>query len=365
MDLHRLRALLLPLAGRVSFREKLAATITSFLGILAVAYITQLTTGTHGLMYLSVSMGSAAVLLFAAPHAPMAQPWPLFGGNIISALIGVTCYKLGKDPTLTAALAISISIFAMYLLRCMNPPGGASALGAVVGGTQIHALGYEYVLMPIGVNILVLFVVALFVNNLFPGRRYPLSPVNPDRIKNKDISKFCWRRYLEDEDIETAMDSLNTYIDADRRDLSLIFQLAEMNALRRKTGAVVCHDLMTQPVAVQGSTSVAMAEKLMLDRQLDLIVVTDDNRNYLSTIEKSTLEQFASLDPDTSMDDVMAGDGQQGDLYVQGDQHIVDSVPVFNESGSRNLPVVSGEGKLLGMLSRDRVAHVLMQSRLF
>ena len=364
MKLERIKDFFLPLAGRVTMREKFAAAITSFLGMLTVTYITQATTGTHGLVYLSVSMGSATVLLFAAPHAPMAQPWPLLGGNLISALIGVTCYQYVDNITLAAALAVSLSIFAMYLLRCMNPPGGAAALGAVLGGDRIHALGFEYVLMPIGVNILVIFVVALIVNNLFPGRRYPLSPLNPDKIKNKAISRFCGQRFLEERDIDFALASLNTYIDTDRRDLSLIFQLAEMNAMRRRTGPVSCYDLMSQPVAISSAETPAAARNLLAEHGHDTLAVIDDERNYLASINRETLNGIETSTEQGTIGD-MLGNGSPRSLYVKSDEHIVDALPVFNQSGQESLPVVSGEGRLLGMLSRDRVTRELVKNRLF
>ena len=365
MKLERIKGFFLPLAGHVTMREKFAAAITSFLGMLTVTYITQVTTGTHGLVYLAVSMGSATVLLFAAPHAPMAQPWPLLGGNLISALIGVVCYQYVNNITLAAALAVSLSIFAMYMLRCMNPPGGAAALGAVLGGEQIHALGFEYVLMPIGVNILVIFIVALIVNNLFPGRRYPLSPLNPDKIKNKDVSKFCCQRYLEERDIDFALASLNTYIDTDRRDLSLIFQLAEMNAMRRRTGPVSCYDLMSQPVAVSSADTLAAAGSLMAAGDHDTLAVIDDERNYLASIDRKMLNGFDSSAQQGTVGDLLINGNQRDRLFVKSDEHIVDSLPLFNQSGQDSLPVVSGEGRLLGMLSRDRVTRELIKNRLF
>ena len=362
--MERIKSFFLPLAGRVTMREKFAAAITSFLGMLTVTYITQATTGTHGLVYLSVTMGSATVLLFAAPHAPMAQPWPLLGGNLISALIGVICYQYVGNITLAAALAVSLAIFAMYMLHCMNPPGGAAALGAVLGGEQIHALGFEYVLMPIGVNILVIFVVALVVNNLFPGRRYPLSPLTPEKIKNKAISKFCFRRYLEERDIDFALDSLNTYIDTDRRDLSLIFQLAEMNAMRRRIGPVSCYDLMSQPVAISSADTPAAARKLLAENDHDILAVIDNERNYLASISRHTLNDMDTSTQQGTIGDIINGNQRQ-DQFVKSDEHIVDSLPVFNSSGQDSLPVVSGEGRLLGMLSRDRVTRELVKNRLF
>jgi len=104
---------------------------------------------------LATSMGAAAVLMFAAPTSPLASIWAFIAGNLVSALIGVTVFQWAGDSFWTGALAVAASIFVMHFLRCQHPPGGATALMAVIGGTQVHQLGYLYVLAPIGINVLI------------------------------------------------------------------------------------------------------------------------------------------------------------------------------------------------------------------
>ena len=87
-------------------------------------------------------MGASAVLLFAAPASPLAQPWSIMAGNLVSALIGVTCAHAIPDPGLAAAAAGSLAIAAMFTLRCLHPPSGAVALTAVLGGPAVASLGY-------------------------------------------------------------------------------------------------------------------------------------------------------------------------------------------------------------------------------
>ncbi len=89
-------------------------------------------------------MGASAVLLFAASHSPLAQPWPLIGGNILSAIVGVAVSRLVHDPALAAALAVSLAILVMLLTHSLHPPGGAVSLIPVLGGESIHALGYSF-----------------------------------------------------------------------------------------------------------------------------------------------------------------------------------------------------------------------------
>lgn len=120
------------------------------------------------------SFGASAVLVYAAIRSPLAQPRNLVGGHVVSALAGVACWKACGDTVwLAAALGVSLAIVAMLATRTLHPPGGATALIAVIGGPKIHALGFLYAAVPAGLGALVLLAVALALNNLARGRRYP------------------------------------------------------------------------------------------------------------------------------------------------------------------------------------------------
>lgn len=125
-------------------------------------------------LFLVGSFGASAILIYGVPNSPYAQPRNLVGGHVLSAIIGVSCSLLLKEyPSIAAALAVSLALAAMHFTRTVHPPGGATALIAVVGGSQIHALGFWYVLTPITLGALVMLVLALLINNLSPHRHYP------------------------------------------------------------------------------------------------------------------------------------------------------------------------------------------------
>ena len=120
------------------------------------------------------SFGASAVLVYAAIKSPLAQPRNLVGGHIISALVGVASYQLfGGTIWMAAALGVSGAIVAMLVTKTLHPPGGATALIAVIGGKKIHDLGFLYAFLPAGAGALILLIVALLVNNLSKNRRYP------------------------------------------------------------------------------------------------------------------------------------------------------------------------------------------------
>jgi CBS-domain-containing membrane protein len=119
-------------------------------------------------------LGASAVLAYGTIKSPFAQPRNLVGGHIVSGLVGVSCYQLfGGTLWLAACLAVSFAIGAMMVTKTVHPPGGATALIAVIGGPKVHALGFLYPFVPAGLGALILLAVALLVNNLSKNRRYP------------------------------------------------------------------------------------------------------------------------------------------------------------------------------------------------
>lgn len=155
--------------------EQWAATLGALLGIAGVVALTHALLGRDAAVFVVPSLGATAVLVFAAPHSLFAQPWPVLAGNLLSALIGVACQRLLPDPTLAAAAAVALAIAAMHAARCIHPPGGATALAAVIGGPQIHALGFAYALVPVGLSSLLLIGIGIAWNYPFAWRRYPAS----------------------------------------------------------------------------------------------------------------------------------------------------------------------------------------------
>ncbi|MGO9611838.1 MAG: HPP family protein [Dissulfurispiraceae bacterium] len=158
----------------VNLAEVFWSWLGSAIGIGLCSYISSAYFEPEDLVFLIGSFGASAVLVFGAIKSPLAQPRNLIGGHIVSGLIGVACYLfLGRTIWLSAALAVSLSIAAMFVTKTLHPPGGATALIAVIGGQKIHNLGFLYAFVPAGLGALVLLIVALIVNNLSSTRRYP------------------------------------------------------------------------------------------------------------------------------------------------------------------------------------------------
>lgn len=211
------------LAYSVSEREHWISSAGGLVGILLVLWSSHLWIDGHGGMLAIASMGASAVLLFAAPHGAMSQPWPVLGGHLVSALIGVTCARwLGDEPMLAASLAVALSIAAMYSLRCLHPPGGATALFAVLGGESVHALGYGYLFSPVLLNIVVLVTVAVLFNYPFAWRRYPQSW----HQRTQPVATTAEKSMIPHSSLVYALSQIDTFVDISEDDLQRIYALA-------------------------------------------------------------------------------------------------------------------------------------------
>ncbi len=225
--MHTLRAQLQLFLGiereTVSGTEKLVSTLGGVLSIILVVSIAYYILGNTGAVLIIPSMGASAVLLFAVPHGRLAPPCAVCGGQLVSAIVGVTGYQLVPDPFLAAGLAVGLAIGAMHLLSCIHPPGGATALAAVIGGPAIHALGYYYIFMPTLLNVTVMLTVAMFFNSVFPWRRYPASMMRFTDMPGTGRSRVA--RLLDKHNIEQALEDMDLIVDISTEELQRLFAL--------------------------------------------------------------------------------------------------------------------------------------------
>jgi CBS domain-containing membrane protein len=151
----------------------------SFLGLWAVSWINSaVNLAATDQVLLIGSFGASAVLIYGVPHVPFSQPRNLIGGHLLSALAGVTISQyLDLPQDVLAALAVAIAIMLMHVSKTIHPPGGATALIAVIGSEPIQSMGFLYVLQPVFTGVLAMLVVALLINNLSDNknRHYPKS----------------------------------------------------------------------------------------------------------------------------------------------------------------------------------------------
>jgi len=210
-----------PGTTRVGWREVVIAGIAALVGIWAVYALTSWIAGPWAAVLMVGSMGAAAALLFAVPHGALSQPWPVFGGQVVSAVVGVSAAILIPDPALAAGVAVGGAIAAMQLLRCVHPPGGATALIAVIGGAPVHELGYLYLAVPVLANTAILFLVAVIANYPFPWRRYPIGLARWDETPAPPLTS---------KHLQAAVRDLNVVVDITPAELDAIARIAIAHA---------------------------------------------------------------------------------------------------------------------------------------
>lgn len=210
----------------VPLAEKIRAGLAALTGILlmglALHFLPQI--GYPPIML--ASSAAAAVLLYAVPHSPMAQPWPVVGGNLLSGLVGWACSLLIPDPVMAAGCAVGMAVFLMHLSHCLHPPGGATALIAVLAGGQFHQHGWAWAAGTVLANTILTLLLALIINNLIPGRSYPIRRVIMPR-------HTLGSSELGQEDIEWALTRMDGVIDVSEEDLLNIYRLASGHAMER------------------------------------------------------------------------------------------------------------------------------------
>jgi len=204
----------------VSTKEKWVSLSGGILSIFLLIWITESCLHLEHATAIVASMGASAVLLFGVPHGPLSQPWPVLAGHGLSALIGVACARWIGVSALSAALAVGISIGVMHQFKCIHPPGGATALTAVLGGPAVHHLGFGFVLLPVLANGLMMVGVAMAFNFFFGWRRYPSALA----AKNPGPDPATHQAVL------TALRDLDSFVDVSEEDLLRIHQIMKANS---------------------------------------------------------------------------------------------------------------------------------------
>lgn len=219
----------------VSHTERLVSVVGGFLGIFFILMVSGSVLGDRNATLLIVgSMGASAVLLFAVPHGTLSQPWAVIGGHSVSALIGIACVQWVPNQPLAAALAVGLAIGAMHVLRCIHPPGGATALTAVIGGPAVHALGFQFLFTPVLLNVAIILGTAIGVNYFFAWRRYPAALTRKMKADAETEKKHLAEGSLSHSDLEYAMRQMNSVLDIGEDDLARLYSIAAQHSKRAR-----------------------------------------------------------------------------------------------------------------------------------
>ena len=348
----------------ISGRERLRVALGVALGVLLAALLARwwihAAPGAH---WMVASLGASAVLVFAMPSSPLAQPWPVLGGNTLSVLVGVGCAALVPEPAVAAALAVSAAVLVMVPLRCLHPPGAAMALFVVLNpGEDAHLLAF-----PVLLNVLVLLLVGIAYNNA-TGRSYP----HPQRLQRDD--RTTGKGQFTTADLDAALAHYNQVLDISRADLAGLLHMAGRAAFQRTLGELRCADIMSRPpMAVEPGVTLKEAWAMMRREQIKALPVVDVQGAVQGIVTVADFMRLANLElheglgqrlrqlvkgrtgQPSRVEDIMIRQVQ----VVHAQQHVMELVPLFSRGGHHHIPIVDAHGRLAGVITQSDLVRAL------
>jgi CBS domain-containing membrane protein len=326
----------------VGWREQGRAAAGAALGILFTAALSFWLVPQLGLNpLLLASVGASAVLVFALPTSPLAQPWPVVGGNLVAAASGLVCAWAIPQPALAAGCAVGLTIGLMFRLRCLHPPGGGTAVLAVLMHGQALHLSLTVVLL----NALWLVLAGVAYNSL-TGRRYPhgkaaAAPAQPP-------SRFTAA------DLDAALaHTKGGLLGVSRDDLEEVLNLAEAAAFQRQLGQLRCAAIMSRdPITGSRNESVGQALAQMRAKRIKALPVVDAQQHLVGIVTRADLR---SGDESSDLGTVMT----RRVRVARHDSFVLNLLPLFSEGGHHHIPIVDADTRVVGIITQSDFVRAL------
>ncbi len=361
---------------QVDNKERWRAFLGASFGIVLIAVASRwLQGGGAPVVWLVAPMGASAVIVFALPASPMAQPWAVLGGNTISALAGIACANTIADPALAASVGVGSAVALMFLFRCLHPPGGATALLAVI----LHMTSYKFALYPVLLNATLLVMAGMLYNNL-TGRAYPHTQRAPT-ASSSESAEFGESSRFSPADLDVALARYNQVLDVSRDDLTALLHHAELAAYQRNMGELRCADIMSpDPLAVQFGTPLDEAWSLMRQRHIKALPVIDRSRRIVGIVTAADFMRQIDLDEHSGIGTRLRtflqrnGSSHSDRSEVVGQimtrrvqvanltKHAIELVPLFSKGGHQHIPVIDHENRLVGIITQSDLLRALYRA---
>jgi len=358
----------LPAVVAVHWRERLRAGIGALCGIAVTGGLMLWLLGPASYIpWLVAPMGASAVLLFGVPASPLAQPWSILGGNLVAAVVGVTCAMFIPTPVIAAATAVGVSIALMFTFRCVHPPSGAVALTAVLGGPAVHALGYGFVLEPIALQSVMLLGSAIGYHAI-TGHRYPhaMKAQAPARPVNAQAIPVTTA------DAEKALARRSELLDISADDLASLMRDTQREAFARRAQELTAADVMAPPLAkVQAHEEVPAAWRLLQRHGLDAVPVVDSEARVIGLLTRHDLHTRRARRQNWPRFGVALGTGQrpavrdlmQGNLKsATAGMPLSELVALLSTQRHGTLPVLDDAARLVGVVTHADVLRKVVNA---
>lgn len=352
-------------------KERWRGALGAAVGVLVAGLLSQWLGGAGELSpWLVAPIGASAVLVFAVPASPLAQPWAVVGGNTVSALVGIACVLLIPNSAVAAAVAVALAIGLMFQLRCLHPPGGAVALLAVLA----HADHFQFAAFPVLTNSVLLVFAGMLYNGM-TGRAYPHTQSVPGRNAAQAGARFSAA------DLDAALAHYNQVLDVSRDDLEALLHDAETAAYQRRLGTLRCADVMSRnPIAVEFGTHLADAWATMRERGVKALPVTDRARRIVGIVTVADFMRHADLGRHEGIGERLrelvrrlgVSHSEQPEVVGQimtrqvrvasADRYLIELVPLFSEGGHHHIPIIDADKRLVGIITQSDLVGALYRA---
>ncbi len=334
-------------------RDRIVASVGATLAIGVAGFLSWLVTPQSPFLPLIVApIGASAVLLFAVPASPLAQPWAVVGGNVLSALVGIAVGRIVSEPFLACGVAVGLAIAAMTLARCLHPPGGAAALLTVLATHQPQSLPFQFALDPVGLNSC-LMVACAWLFHRFSGHAYPhratAAPIDARATANSGSEL---RAGFEDEDLDAALRDMHESFDVDREDLKRLLQTVQLHALARRRGRLSCADIMSRNVvSIDQNATGATARETLRERGLRVLPVVNRVGVLVGMVDLRDLADDQALIAAVMKKAVAAGPNDPA----------LELVARLSDGHSHAAAVVDNDWRVIGLITQTDLLAATMQ----
>lgn len=355
----------------IDARERWRSVLGALVGMGLTAWLSHGVLADHAdHIWLLAPMGASAVLVFAVPASPLAQPWAVLGGNGVSAVVGLLCAQWIAQPVLAASVAVPLAILVMLRLRCLHPPGGAMALSAVLSHWSGVGVPWGALAMNAG-----MMVAAGVAYNSLSGRPYP-------HVQRRVAGPLLAPQgRFTPGDLDAALAHYNQILDVSRDDLEGLLQHAEMAAYRRNLGALACADVMSkEPVAVQFGTPLHEAWDLLQQHRVKALPVVDRVQRMVGIVTVADFMRHAGLAQADGLAQRLREfirpsgrvRGEKPETVGQimtrqvrvasAHRPLMELVPLFSEDGHHHIPIIDAESRLVGIITQSDLVRALYRA---
>ncbi|WP_418316973.1 HPP family protein [Piscinibacter sakaiensis] len=347
----------LPAPVGADWRERLRVVVGAALGITLAGLLSHAAAGPSAgaaWPWLVAPLGASAVLVFGVPASPLAQPWAVVGGNTLSALVGISCVAAFGSSPWTAGLAVGLAIALMFVLRCLHPPGGASALLAVMAGVADPLFAFY----PVLVNSLLLTAAGIAYNHAtgraYPHMQLPAVAGGEPAARDHDAEAF-------DADLDAVLARYNQVLDISRDDLKALLEDTQLRGYQRQLSSLRCGDIMSRNlITVDIRTPLATARALFGEHRIKALPVVDKAGGIVGIVTPADFMRAA--DPALRSGPVPQAVGEIMTRKVRVasvNRHLAELIPLFGSTGHHHIPIIDGDDRLVGIITQTDVVAAL------